>query len=81
VDEFLDFWQSTLNPTAMSLVQNTLMYKLFFKYKEPDAKVGRTVLGGDRSPGQAIEAAVTLHLRHKLIVHDYFLVVLGSSLR
>ena len=32
VDEFLDFWQSTLNPAALALVQNVLMYKLFFRY-------------------------------------------------
>ena len=33
VDEFLDFWQSSLNPAALALVQNVLMYKLFFRFK------------------------------------------------
>ena len=28
VDEFLDFWQSTLNPVALKLVQNKLMWKV-----------------------------------------------------
>ena len=28
VDEFLDNWQSTINPTALRLVQNKLMYKV-----------------------------------------------------
>ena len=30
VDEFLDFWQSTLNPVALRLVQNKLMWKVNF---------------------------------------------------
>ena len=28
IDEYLDFWQSTLHPTAIKLVQNTMMYKV-----------------------------------------------------
>ena len=39
VDEFLDFWQSTANVAALGLVQNALMYKLFFKLKQPNIKV------------------------------------------
>ena len=33
VDEFLDFWQSSLNPAALALVQNVLMFKLFFRFE------------------------------------------------
>ena len=36
MDEFLDHWQSTLQPTALALVQNKLMWKLFFRLKEPN---------------------------------------------
>ena len=28
IDEYLDFWQSSLHPTAVRLLQNTLMYKV-----------------------------------------------------
>jgi hypothetical protein len=28
VDEFLDFWQSSMNPNTIKLVQNKLMYKV-----------------------------------------------------
>merc|ERR1712080_607300 len=59
VDEFLDFYQSTLNPAALALVQNVLMFKLFFRYKEPNAK--------------AIEDASGLHAKHKLLLDSYFL--------
>ena len=28
IDEYLDFWQSTLHPNVIKLVQNKLMYKV-----------------------------------------------------
>ena len=28
IDEFLDFWQSTLHPTVVTLLQNKLMFKV-----------------------------------------------------
>ena len=41
VHEFLDFWQSTANPAAVGLFKNALMYKLFFKLKQPNIKVNQ----------------------------------------
>ena len=32
VDEFLDFWQSTLNPAALKFAQNKLGYKVSHCY-------------------------------------------------
>ena len=32
VDEFLDFWQSTLNPAALKFAQNKLGYKVSHYY-------------------------------------------------
>jgi len=59
VDEFLDFWQSSLNPAALALVQNVLMFKMFFRLKEPNAK--------------AVADASALHSKHKLLLDSYFL--------
>merc|ERR1719193_2421860 len=51
VDEFLDFWQSTMNPAVLGVVQHTLMYKLFFRLKEQNT--------------EAIKNATKLHQQHK----------------
>merc|ERR1711963_1334628 len=59
VDEFLDFWQSTLNPVALKLVQNKLMWKLFFRLKAPNEKL--------------IAEAEESHKQQKDIVRKYFL--------
>jgi len=59
VDEFLDFWQSTLNPAALKLVQNKLMWKLFFRLKAPN--------------DQLIAEAEKTHKQQKDIVRKYFL--------
>merc|ERR1711963_481394 len=59
VDEFLDFWQSSLNPVALKLVQNKLMWKLFFRLKEPNLKL--------------ISEAEKEHEKQKQLVKSYFL--------
>ena len=28
IDEYLDFWQSTVHPTALKYMQNSMMYKV-----------------------------------------------------
>merc|ERR1712240_728253 len=58
-DEFLDFWQSTLNPVALKLVQNKLMWKLFFRLKAPNE--------------QLISEAEKTHQQQKKIIKNYFL--------
>merc|ERR1712183_1038283 len=60
VDEFLDFWQSTLNPVALRLVQNKLMWKLFFRLKAPRNQ-------------DIIDEAMKTHEQQKDIVRKYFL--------
>eukprot|EP00092_Neocalanus_flemingeri_P028435 GFUD01030876.1.p1 GENE.GFUD01030876.1~~GFUD01030876.1.p1 ORF type:complete len:224 (-),score=68.80 GFUD01030876.1:97-768(-) len=59
VDEFLDFWQSTLNPVALKFVQNKLMWKLFFRLKAPNQEL--------------IDEALKAHELQKDIVRKYFL--------
>merc|ERR1712088_877611 len=39
IDEYLDFWQSSVHPTAVKVLQNKLMYKMVFRRSEPDEKV------------------------------------------
>jgi len=59
VDEFLDFWQSSLNPVALKYVQNKLMWKLFFRLKAPNQTL--------------IDEAIETHAKQKDVVRDYFL--------
>jgi len=58
VDEFLDFWQSMMNPAVLRLVQMKLMYKLRFRLAAPDEKV--------------IAAATKDHQKHKKLIKNYF---------
>merc|ERR1712013_595043 len=44
VDEFLDYWQSTLNPAALKYAQNKLGYKFFFRQKEPNEELIKEAL-------------------------------------
>nr|AQS22579.1 glutathione s-transferase theta-1-like protein [Pseudodiaptomus poplesia] len=39
VDEFLDHWHSTFNPTIFNLMRNKLFYKMLFRADKPDEKV------------------------------------------
>merc|ERR1712179_456975 len=59
VDEFLDFWQSSFNPVALKLVQNKLMWKLFFRLKAPNEEL--------------IAEAQKAHADQTKIVKKYFL--------
>ena len=65
MDEFLDHWQSTLQPTALALVQNKLMWKLFFRLKEPNKQavaaiwIGKTV-GYSRAQDSTLDMMSTL---------------------
>merc|ERR1711936_741352 len=58
IDEYLDFFQSNLHPTAIKLLQNKLMFKMFRK-KEPDMRV--------------VNESSAAHDSHKKIFQDYFL--------
>ena len=59
IDEYLDYWQSTLHPTAVKLLQNKLMYKLVFRKPQPDEKV--------------VKESSAAHDSHKKIFQEYFL--------
>jgi len=61
VDEFLDHWQSTLQPTALALVQNKLMWKLFFRLKEPNSQA---VAAAEKATAKQNEAR-SLNIRSK----------------
>jgi len=58
IDEYLDYWQSSLHPTAIRLLQNELMFKLFRK-TEPDQKV--------------VNESMATHESHKKVFQEYFL--------
>jgi len=59
IDEYLDYWQSTLHPTAVKLLQNKVMYKLVFRKPQPDEKV--------------VKESSAAHESHKKIFQEYFL--------
>lgn len=59
IDEFLDNWQSTINPNVMTLVRNNLLYKMVFRKSEPDQKV--------------VKACSKLHTDHKTLIKKYFM--------
>jgi hypothetical protein len=52
VDEFLDFWHSTMHPNTIKLVQNKLMYKVSFM--DPPPPPGRQK-GPSRTSGDQLE--------------------------
>jgi len=59
VDEFLDFWQSAMNPAVLRLAQMKLMYKLRFRLAAPDEKV--------------VASAIKDHQKHKKLMKSYFI--------
>jgi len=58
-DECLDFWQSSFNANVLKLVQNSLMYKLMFRMKEPNQKL--------------IQEVDKAHAKDKKVFSSYFL--------
>jgi len=59
VDEFLDYWQSTLHPNVIRLTQNKLLFKMVFRRSEPDQKI--------------VNESLKAHNEHKEALQKYFI--------